>query len=240
MRFYEIVEDRARRYTGDLSNAAHKWGLPGRECPSCDLTGGAAGLQYPCVDLSGLSAEEIEKLSDSWPVSFEEFQRLLELVRPFAPPGAQLEPGTRFGPLTGTGSGHFGQLFMQNSWSLFARREALERLQATGLRGLQGCPVDVRFRVKRPPELLELQLVAQGRLHPDCLPPDRKPPCSKCGSTAISLPRTYWLEATSLPEHLDVFRLTDWPTLIFATERWVDAVKRLELDGVVFREVEAR
>ncbi|HEX8701045.1 MAG TPA: double-CXXCG motif protein [Myxococcaceae bacterium] len=240
MRFYEVTEDRAPPYTGDLSNTAHKWGLPGRECPSCDLTGGAAGLQYPCVDLSGLPAAELEKLSDSWPVAFEEFQRLLELVRPFAPKDAQLEPGTRFGPLTGTGSGHFGQLFMQNAWSLFARRETLERLQATGLRGLQGCPVDVRFRVKRPPELLELQLVAQGRLHPNCLPPDRQPPCSRCGSTALSLPRTYWLDAASLPMHLDVFRLTDWPTLIFATERMVDAVKRLELDGVLFREVEAR
>lgn len=41
-----------------------------------------------------------------------------------------------------------------------------------------------------------------------------------------------WLEATSLPEHLDVFRLTDFPTLIFATERM--------LDGVLFRQVEAR
>ncbi len=240
MKFYEVVEDRAPRYTGDLSNAAHKWGLPGRECPSCEFTGGAAGLQYPCVDLSKLPARELQKLSDSWPVAFEEFQRLVELVRPFSPPGAQLEPGTRFGPLTGAGSGTFGQLFMQNPWSLFARREALQRLQGTELRGLQGCPLDVRFRAKRPPELLELQIVAQGRLHADCLPQDRKPPCPKCGSTSLSLPRTYWLDAASLPTHLDLFRLTDWPTLVIATERMVDAVKRLELDGVLFREVEAR
>jgi uncharacterized double-CXXCG motif protein len=182
----------------------------------------------------------LKKLSDSWPVSFEEIERLREVVRPLAPEGALLKPGARFGRLTGRGSGSFGQLFMQNSWSLFARREALARLQDAGLRGLEGCLLEVRFRGSHPPDLLELQLMAQGRLHPECLPPDRKPPCPKCESTGLSLPRAYWLDGASLPTHLDVFRLTDWPTLIFATEPMVEAVKRLGLDGVLFREVEAR
>jgi uncharacterized double-CXXCG motif protein len=240
MKFYEVAGDQSPRYTGDLSNAGHTWGLPGMRCPVCDLSGGPAGLHYPCVDLSALPTPELKKLSDFWPVPIEEFERLRELVRPFVPKDALLEPGIELGPLTGTGSGSFGQLFMQNSWSLFARREALERLQGAGLRGLLGCPLNVRFRVKRPPELRELQLLAHGRLHPGCLPPDREPPCPKCGRAVITLPHTYWLDAASLPEHVDVFRLTDWPTLIFATEHMVDAVKRLDLDGVVFREVEAR
>jgi uncharacterized double-CXXCG motif protein len=238
MRFYEVTRDEAARYTGDLSNAAHKWGLPGMQCPACNSPGGWVGLQYPCVDLSGLPAREQKKLSNAWPVPFEEFERLRELVRPLVPQDALLQPGTVFGPRTGTGSGTFGPLFMQNPWSLFAQREALERLQAAELRGLQGCPVDVRFRTKRPPELLELQLVAQGRLHPDCLPRNRKPPCATCGSGEVSLPSTYWLEAASLPGHVEVFRLADWPTLIFATERIVEAVRSLDLDGVVFREVD--
>ncbi|MDY7227457.1 double-CXXCG motif protein [Hyalangium rubrum] len=240
MRFHELVEDKAPRYTGDLTHAAHPWGLPGVECRACGAAGGWTGFQYPCVDLSGLSAGELKGLSDSWPVSFEEFERLRERVRPLAPAGARLEPGTRFGPLSGTGAGSFGQLFMQNSWSIFARRAALEQLKRAGLRGLEGCPLQVRFRAKSPPELLELQLVAHGRLHPDCLPPDLKPPCSTCGYQELKLPRPYWLDAASLPAYLDVFRLTDFPTLIFATERMVEAVKRLELDGVLFREVEAR
>lgn len=240
MRFYEVIESRAPRYTGNLSNAAHPWGLPGMHCPECGAPGGWGGLQYPCVDLSGLPARELKKLSDSWPVSFEEFERLRELVRPRVPQDALLRPGTRFGPLTGTGEGSFGQLFMQNPWSLFARREALERLLGTGLQGLEGCSVNVRFRQKQAPELRELQLVARGRLHPDCLPPRRQPPCSRCGREDLSLPSVYWLDAASLAEHLEVFRLADWPTLIFATERMVEAVTRLELDGVEFRQVEAR
>ncbi|WIG99380.1 hypothetical protein KGD87_24005 [Myxococcus sp. SDU36] len=34
--------------------------------------------------------------------------------------------------------------------------------------------------------------------------------------------------------------LADWPTLILATQRFVDAVQRLELDGVTFRQVAVR
>lgn len=40
------------------------------------------------------------------------------------------------------------------------------------------------------------------------------------------------------PEHVDVFRLADASTLISANERLVDAMRRLELDGVVFKELE--
>lgn len=240
MKFYRLQGDESPRYTGDL-NAAHRWGLPGvQPCPACGLGGeGTTAAQYPCVDLSSLPARELKKLSDSWPVPREEFLRLRELVRPLAPPGAVLKPGARFGPLEGSGSGHFGQLFMQNSWSLCMRREALERLQGESLRGLLGCPLHVRFRVN-PPELMDLQLESHGRFHTECLPPPA-PPCPQCGrDKGYKLPNPFWLDATSLPENLDVFRLADASTLIIASERLVDAVRRLELDGVTFLELDAR
>jgi uncharacterized double-CXXCG motif protein len=239
--FYWICEDRAPRYTGDL-HAAHKWVLPGVEpCNACGLGAAISAAQYPCVDLSSLPEEEQKKLSDPWPVPLEEFARLRELVRPLAPPGATLESGTVFGPLTGTGSGHFGQLFMQNPWSLYMRREALERLQAEGIRGLRGCPLNVRFRVKRPPELMGLQLEPGGQLHPGCLPQEREPPCPTCGrDKGYSLPESPILAAASLPTALDIFRLIDASTFIIASQRLVAAVARLELDGVIFQELEAR
>jgi uncharacterized double-CXXCG motif protein len=134
--------------------------------------------------------------------------------------------------------GYFGQLFMQNPWSLCMRREALERLQAEGVRGLVGCPVQVRFRTKHAPELLDVQLESHGRLHPACLPPPG-PTCPQCGfARDYPRPEVYWLDAASLPEHLDVFRLLE--SSITVNERFVDAVRRLELDGAVFSELEAR
>jgi uncharacterized double-CXXCG motif protein len=98
----------------------------------------------------------------------------------------------------------------------------------------------VRFRTKHAPDLRDIQLESHGRFHPDCLPPPN-PPCPTCGvAMGHSVPDPYVLDTTSLPEHVDIFRLADASTLIIANERLVDAVRRLELDGVVFKELEVR
>lgn len=241
MRFYELERDPSPRYTGNL-NASHTWGLPGVEpCSVCDLwVEGRTSAQYPCVDLSGLPPAEQRMLADSWPVPREEFVRRRELVRPLAPSGAVLKPGARLGPLRGTGSGYFGQFIMQNAWSLCMRREALERLQDAGVRGLQGCPTQVRFRTRHAPDLRDIQLESHGQLHPECLPP-REPPCPACGADkGYVFPERYWLDAASLPTHVDIFRLGEASGLIIASERLVETARRLELDGAVFKELEAR
>jgi uncharacterized double-CXXCG motif protein len=190
------------------------------------------------VDVSGLP--EAPKFDEAWPVSLAEFDRLRELVRPLAPKGTPLEPGTKFGPVEGSASGYFGQLYMQNPWTLFMRREALERLQAEGIRGLQGCPVKVRFRQKNHPWFLEMQLELHGQYHSDCLPPDLKPRCPTCGDEPLQRPARMILDAASLPVDVDVFRLRQGWTNIIASERLVDAVRRLDLDGVIFQELETR
>ena len=239
MKFYRLEEDRAAGYTGNL-RAVPRWGFPGiTACPECGVGGGAAGLQYPCVDLSSLP-ERKEFEDPGRQVGFDEFLRLRELVRPFAPAWARLDPGADFGPLTGMASGTFGPLFMQNPWSLYVRREALEQLVRAGVRGLSGCPMHVRFRGKNPPELLAPQLELHGRFHPECLPSDAAPACSTCGSTRHALPEPPVLDASSLPEHTDLFRLADWTTLIVASERMVESVRKLALDGVGFRELAVR
>ena len=69
------------------------------------------------------------------------------------------------------------------------RREPLERLQAEGLRGLKGCRTELRFRKKNPPELLEMELLPRGNLHPDCLPGDRPAPCPKCEPEGLEAAR---------------------------------------------------
>ncbi|WP_163996327.1 double-CXXCG motif protein [Pyxidicoccus caerfyrddinensis] len=237
-RFFELTRDRTMwaRFKGDF-DAAHKWHLPGVKCDTCGVTWGSAGHQYPGVDLSQLSEQESFR---SRPVPVAEFERLRELVRPLAPPNAKLPPGTSFGPLVGTASGKFGPFTSQGDILWLAHRDALERLQAEGVRGLLGCRTELRFRKKDAPELLELQIEPHGRLHPDCMPPDLPPPCVTCGRVGFRLPEVATLDVASLPMDLDLFRVGNFATVIVGTERFMEAVHHLELPGITFRELPAR
>ena len=238
-RFFMLREDWAVtvRYKGDFA-AAHKWGLPGVECTACGATWSYAGFEYPGVDLSQLPERaEFEKPRAE---SFPEFARLRELVRPLVPPNSELPPGTLFGPLVGWGKGKFAPFVWQSDSLLMVRRDALEQLHAAGVRGLFGCRTELRFRQKDPPELLELQIVPHGRLHSDCLPPDLPPPCATCGRLGFRLPEQPILDGASLPADLDLFRVGNFATVIIGTERFMDAVRRLELEGITFRELPVR
>lgn len=238
MRFFWLRPVESPRHTGEY-NAAHQWMLPGVHCPACDATWSGGSDAYPCVDLSGL-AEHPKLEKARLEEDFTEYERLRAQVRPFIPEGLPLWPGTSFGPQAGSARGSFGQLVMQYGWELLIRREALEQLQAEGVRGLRGCRMALRFRQKHAPELLELQIEPRGLLHPDCLPPGLAPPCVKCGRWELSRPEQPVLDAASLPTERDVFRLANFPNMIVATERFVDAVQRHGFEEVSFRELPVR
>jgi len=224
MRFFWLRHVERPRYSG-LYDDEHRWGLPGIHCPLSQATWSTAGLAFPSVDLS--YSPEQEKYSARLEKDYAEFERLREQVRPLAPPEVQLEPGTALGPLVGAARGEFGPLCIYPSWTLLLRPEPLARLTTEGLQGLKGCPTQLRFRKKDPPELLELELLPRGRLHPDCLPANRLPRCAKCGRLGVKLPDEPILDAATLPNNLDLFRMEDLVTMIIATERFVEAVLRL-------------
>jgi uncharacterized double-CXXCG motif protein len=231
MRYFRVEEDRAAGYTGYV-DATHRWKLPGIICPACKTTWSATSKTYPSADLTPVaSLADFEKAR---PEPVDEYERLCELIRPLLPPGTVLEPGARFGPIAGNAQGRFGQFVSPVPWVLLVQREALEKLQTEGLRGVKGCPTVLRFRQRASPELLELEFHFVGRLHADCLPSNRKPPCPRCGYKSMPLPHEPLLDAATLPSHLDLFRLEDYSSIIVCTERFVDACKRLGLDGVVF------
>jgi hypothetical protein len=49
------------------------------------------------------------------------------------------------------------------------------------------------------------------------------------------------LDAATLPSHLDLFRMEDMVTMIIATERFVEAVRRLGYEqDILFRELPLR
>jgi uncharacterized double-CXXCG motif protein len=238
MKFYWLRDVPTRRYSGSY-NAANKWSLPGVHCPLCDAIWSDGSDGYPSVDLSQLP--EKDKYSARLEKDYAEFERLREQVRPLVPAGVPLWPGTYFGPLVGTAQGEVGPLLMHYPWDLLMRREALEQLQAAGVRGLKGCRTELRFRRKNPPELLQPELLPRGQLHPDCLPADRSAPCAKCGRSGLRLPEAPILEVGSLPQDLDLFRVGDYTTMIIGSERFVEAVRRLGFEqDILFRELPLR
>ncbi len=237
MRMYSLQPIPLEQCKTEIS-ATHRWGLPGVHCPTCGLTWSNGTDAYPSVDLTDLS--ERKEFERPRPEPYAEFARLREIVRPLMPEGVPIGPGTEMGPLVGTASGPFEAFDFLNPWTMLVQREPLKQLQAEGVRGLKGCRTALRFRRKKPPELLELEIHPHGQLHTDCLPPDREPPCSTCGREGFSLPEEPLLDAASLPAHTDLFRVGNFFTVIIASERFEEAVRRLGLKGIVFREIPLR
>ncbi len=238
MKFYWLRDVPAPRCSGSYHDE-HQWVLPGVHCPVCDAIWSDGSDSYPSVDLSHLS--EKDKYLARLEKDYAEFERLREQVRPLVPASAPLWPGTPFGPLVGPAKGEFGSLVLHFPWRLLMRREVLEQVQAAGVRGLKGCRTQMRFRQKNPPELLEMELLPQGRVHSACLPPDRPAPCAKCGRQGWKRPEEPILDSASLPEDLDLFRLGDFTTMIIGTERFVEAVRHLGYEqDVLFRELPLR
>jgi uncharacterized double-CXXCG motif protein len=239
MRFYWLRDVPEPRYSGG-HDYGHKWGLPGTQCPVCGISGAVTGDAYPSVDLSHLPAEEQKKYLPRFERDYAEFERLREQVRPLVPPGVHLWPGTHFGPMDGAARGEFGPLALHHGWTLLMRREPMECLQAEGVRGLKGVRTELRFRKKNPPELLELELFPQGELHPDCLL-ERPPRCPRCDDARVKRSEEPILDAATLPEDLDLFRMADFMTMIIATERFVEAVRRLGYEqDIAFLELSVR
>ncbi|WP_044890282.1 double-CXXCG motif protein [Myxococcus hansupus] len=238
-RFFWMQEDRAAtEKLGGQLNAWHQLSLPGASCDTCGETWASTGHEYPCIDVSRLP--ERKAFEKPRPEPFAEFARLRERVRPLAPPHAELPPGTGFGPLVGRASGAFGPIAWVWSQKLLVRHDALERLRESGVRGLQACDTQLRFRQADPPRLLELQIEPWGALHPDCIPVETPPPCQTCGRFGLSRPDAPILAAASLPRDVDLFRVGNFATMIIGTERLQDAVSRLSLDGITFAELPTR
>ena len=133
-RYFWMREDRtvAGKY-GGVVDAWHKLSLPGVRCHMCGTTWSDVGYEYPSIDLSQLP--ERHEFVKARPEPFSEFARLRELVRPLAPPNAELPPGTGFGPLVGRATGDFGPIVWVGGEKLLLRRDVLERLQSEGVRG---------------------------------------------------------------------------------------------------------
>lgn len=241
MRFFDVKVDKSLDLIldGDL-DAYHRWRLPYVvRCPKCGASpeGDNSGAEYPCVDLSGLPAADQALLTlGGRPVSLEEFVRLREVVRPLAPPDAVLKTDAQFGPLQGRARGSFALFHMQTPSSLVVQPGLIDDVP-----GIKLCPVT---EVVGKVNFLDVQLQHHGHKHDSCRLPEG-PPCTVCGIRPVSPAPRGWkfvVDAQSLsgPDVPELFRLREPPSVILASERFVERVHRLrrpEPLGITFEEM---
>ena len=212
MRVFELkVDDEAVSPTSDM-RARHVWGLPGTQCDTCNATWSNTGLAYPSVDLSSLPSPDRYKVL--WPVALAEFEQLRRPIAELMPAGSVLAPGTDFGPLTGTVEGKFGDFAWPNSWTLLVRQETYELLLRGGARMPKGVPTSLTFRESFPGILLELEIEPLARISRPSLPDLDINRCQACGGNPFKVPDHIEVELSSIPEHVDLFRLREFATII--------------------------
>jgi len=64
VKFFQVRRDETSRHTGDI-NAAHKWGLPGIHCPTCDTTWSSTGTSI-LLSISPLCRSSRSSRSLAW------------------------------------------------------------------------------------------------------------------------------------------------------------------------------
>ena len=123
-------------------------------------------------------------------------------------------------------------------WILLARETAFRRLEESGMRGLLGVPVDLRFKDARKENYVEIEMRPRATIARHILGANTEASCLTCGYSKISLPDPLLLERTSIPMDMELFRGNELTTHIFATERFKVAVERLGLTGLPFEEIQ--
>ena len=217
----------------------HKWTLPGVECPQCKNTWGAIGLAYPAINTPEL---KLTAKRGSWPVPLHEFLKLKEQLTRKLPNHIVIEPATKFGPMVGTVWGKTGDFAWKHTWHLFVRKETLEKLRDAGVKMPTSVPPEVRYARKEKVELEELQLEPFAKFPVSRIKSGRWEVCSACGFCGIKgRGRRKVAPAilkSSIPAHVDLFRILEWDTQIVAKENFVEEVKRMNATNLLFTEIE--
>lgn len=235
MDLFEISPDDAqwgKLYKDDLV-AFYPWHLPGVHCPECDSKWARIGVSYPLVDLSGTFIGK--QLKQARNVELEFFETLQEAVKSYAPAGLPLPPGTHFGPVKGKVKGRFGDFVWLHSWDILIRVESYNQLASVGLR-LPGAVAPL-LQEKVQGQLLQLQIESYGCLSSRSYIDSDITVCPRCKRDGRKIDKRV-LVRSSIPTHVDVFRIGNYPTIILASQDFKEAVERFGFTNILFKKVE--
>jgi uncharacterized double-CXXCG motif protein len=192
-------------------------------------------LEYPSIDLSDLPEEQLFR--EPRAESLEEYLRLKDVIIKAFPSIKKLRPGSSFGPLVGHTRGDLSGFVWNLPWTVILTGEALRALQSRKLSLPVGVPPILEAKNKSP-ELFELELFPYGKLLNGVYAPDDLRQCYACGRDAATMPPRLVIEYASIPREMDLFRLGNFPTVVLASERFVESVGELNIEGAFFEAVD--
>jgi Protein of unknown function (Gmx_para_CXXCG) len=234
MRFYSI-ESRSVCEGQLMISGEHKWILPGLNCPSCGAWGWS-GKEFPSVQPSGEAAKHFR----GGPKPLGWFRDVLPRLGLRLSDGSDPGPTFEFGPLVGkVESGRILTDFIwPRSWTILVRERTKGILSDCGIHIPSYVKALIKRNAKLEEEIYELQLEAGLMVHESCLERS-EPKCELCGRDPVSLRATPLnLKRSDGPVRSDLFRAANFPTLIFATERFASVCEEYLLSNVVFKLVQ--
>ena len=234
MRIFEIREDQFRRKVGHI-DATHKWGLPGVVCPVCNQTWATISLEYPSIDLTNFVDEKLYRVARPEPLS--EFLRLRQKIADAFPQLIVLKPGAVFGSSVGKAIGGRLDGFVWRAWwTICLEAGALEKLKDSGLSLPNSVKAELKFK-KEEQEVFEFDLPLKGKLTNGVYDGIQLKYCYGCGRDSASKPDEILIDQSSIPTDIDIFRISNFTTIILVTERFVKAVTDSHIKGAIFNEV---
>ena len=240
MRLFRIQPDEDEWRCGYGFNASHLWHLPGVKCPACGHRRSELGLEYPLLTLP--SNLDPSPYQIPGPVTPLRFDQLVNPLRSLLDPALPLYPGADFGALHGTAHGKHGD-FTWHYWTLLISPVALEKLRQNGIATLSTASPTIVFRGKSPFAHLELQIEPRVSIAPGSFLPGEFRKCTSCGRISATGSRfdisgEHKLLNGSISTRHDLLRMREFPTHIYATDRFRQASQSLGLSNIAFAEVE--
>ena len=171
-------------------------------------------------------------------VDLQEMAILQKQLEPLMPKGIIPRPFAQLGPLVGTATGLHGDFTWLAPWTPLILAEALNKLVQAGVVVPVAIKTEIKARGKNVFQHLEIQAEPHGVLSERGFV-RRHLNCPACGSSGVSdiIPPNL-VRKSSIPSALDLFRMSDWSSIILVTERFATAARQLGLTNIVFSPME--